>query len=140
MNVELRKTKKETSQNDFDKWCISMVNDNRFNSYKSKILLDELTDPKLLNKHANSIKDDILIDIKKEYKEEFNIKNINKKLSREIFFKFKIYLKELNNISENFSIEQRTDNLENSYSKLNYEVNSIRNKLKKLNYKLKCMI
>lgn len=75
-----------------------MINDNRFNSYKSKNTIDDITNPKLLGNHIKEIINDIIIDIKKTIsyeKDDIDINDIKKKLSRRVFQMFKKYIKDL---------------------------------------------
>lgn len=119
--------------------CYNMLNENRLNSLKSKNTTEDLFDIKLIGKHINDIKQDILLDIKKTFTiEEYsslNLKKIQKNLSRLISRDFKLYLK---NLEENTpkNINEKIKFLEVSNSNLNFDINKIQNRLKIINRKL----
>lgn len=117
----------------YDKYY-KLINENRFNSYKSKNTIDDITNKKLLGFHIKEIVNDIIIDIKKtiSYQDyidtDININNIKKILSKRMFPMFKKYINEL--VEDDLTIGEKIVNMEKNNSVIEMEINSIRNRLK----------
>lgn len=126
--------KKEVNITEVESMCYYMINENRFNSYKSKNTLDDLLNKKLLFNHLQEIAKDILVDVEKEFgNKKFNVQKLQKKLSQKICPLFKIYLKEIDEVQSN---KERIELLEKKYENFKIDIDFIRNKFKSINTRI----
>jgi hypothetical protein len=118
--------------------CLAMLNQNRFESYASKMVPADLTDPRKIGSHVKAVIQDTMDDVNKEFTNEeypeLDRKLINKKLSQMAFPMFKKFLKTLE--LQSMTPEMRIKNLSVEGNNLSAEATILSQRLIKLQQRL----
>ena len=118
--------------------CLAMLNQNRFESYASKMVMTDLFDPRKIGSHVKSIIQDTMEDVNKEFTNEeypeLNRRMIQKKISQRAFPMFKDFLNYLE--KQNMTPEMRMKNLIVEGDKLAAEANILNQRLQTLQKRL----
>ena len=141
--VENRRVNQRTpapvnNQGDIINAAIDMINQNRIESYVSKHIQADLTNPCMMALHVKTIVADTMDDVNKEFPNaeypELNRRLINKKISQIAFPMFKEYLRNLEMAS--MTPEMRIRNLDIEGNKLSAEAYTLSQRLEKIQTRL----
>ena len=118
--------------------AVDMINQNRIESYASKHVQADLTNPRMLTFHVKALVTDTMKDVNEEFPNaeypELNRRLINKKISQIAFPMFKEYLRNLEMAS--MTPEMRIRNLDIEGNKLSSEAYMLSQRLEKLHTRL----